>query len=759
MKPLDPNDPRFTAKALGENETQDINPDANQEFEALLDFAQTLKSELQTHDTKNALTEKQKERVRKAIEPQEKKLLTFPMWINAIAACLVLGVVGVVSFNILNDNPRTLLSEGVDPFRAEALTTPPSTVTRKDSDLSEMDSQLTEMEPSESEVPKVISFGDSPKEAQVIPSPTGISRNEPRRLDTLRQRDEEDEIFELSPDSRDLGENMSTVTEKVMEDVDGIPDIFSKGRVSKPAGTQANLTIQEQPRTAISSEKKIIEDPYSARPPKAPPTAFKTIEKQESWNREAYDRIVETAFKSPRDHALSTFSIDVDTASYANMRRYLNEGTLPPHDAVRIEELVNYFTYNYEGPKDETPFAVHVDAASAPWNPNHRLVRIALQGDKVDLSERPQANLVFLIDVSGSMSDQNKLPLVQRAMNLLVDQMSAEDRIAVVVYAGASGLALPSTTANNKETIQHAINNLQSGGTTNGGAGIELAYSVAQKHFIDGGINRVILCTDGDFNVGTTDRGSLTLLIEEKAKTGVFFSAFGFGSGNYQDATMEELSNKGNGNYGYIDSFKEARKVFLDDMLGTLFTVAKDVKIQVEFNPAKVNQYRLIGYENRMLAKEDFNDDKKDAGEIGAGHTVTALYEIIPTGVNSKSTPSVDPLKYQTTAISEPADESAEMLTVKLRYIQPEEDVSQLLERPFIDSQRSFDNASDDFRFASSVAAFGMILRASEFTGEITLEDIRNQVEGSQGSDTRGLRSEFLELVNRAIQLMAKENQ
>ena len=298
---------------------------------------------------------------------------------------------------------------------------------------------------------------------------------------------------------------------------------------------------------------------------------------------------------------------------------------------------------------------------------------------------------------------------------------------------------------------------LQSGGSTNGGAGIELAYSVAQKHFIEGGINRVILCTDGDFNVGTTDRGSLTRLIEEKAKTGVFFSALGFGHGNYQDATMEELSNKGNGNYGYVDSFQEARKVFVDDMLGTLFTIAKDVKIQVEFNPAKVAQYRLIGYENRILAKEDFNDDTKDAGEIGAGHTVTALYEIIPTGVEENAAPSVDPLKYQTTAIPKTADESTEMLTVKLRYKEPDEDISQLLEHPFIDSRQSFDNASDDFRFASSVAAFGMLLRGSEFAGEISLEDIRTQIESSQGNDTRGLRSEFLHLVEQTMQLMPQE--
>ena len=472
-----------------------------------------------------------------------------------------------------------------------------------------------------------------------------------------------------------------------------------------------------------------------------------------AFTREAYDHITENEFKNPVDHPLSTFSIDVDTASYANVRRFLNGGRLPPPDAVRVEELINYFPYDYAGPDSETPFAVHVDAASAPWKPEHRLVRIGLQGETVDLSERPDANLVFLIDVSGSMSSSNKLELVQRSMNLLVEQMEGRDRIAVVVYAGASGLALPSTTANNQETIKHAINNLQSGGSTNGGAGIELAYSVARQHFIEGGINRVILCTDGDFNVGTTDRGSLSRLIEEKAKTGVFFSVLGFGMGNYQDATMEELSNKGNGNYGYVDSIREARKVFVDQMLGTLMTIAKDVKIQVEFNPALVGAYRLIGYENRMLAKEDFNDDTKDAGEIGAGHSVTALYEIVPAGLAANTTPSVDPLKYQNPAVRQTAVRSDELLTVKLRYKQPDADDSQLIEKPFVDPGAAFAAASDDFRFAASVAAFGMLLRNSRYTEAMTLDEALDLARQAKARDPGGLRSEFIELIEKARQL------
>ena len=495
--------------------------------------------------------------------------------------------------------------------------------------------------------------------------------------------------------------------------------------------------------------------PLNERQASAPISIFRL--QQEPSNREAYDRLVENAFKNPSDHPLSTFSIDVDTASYANMRRFLNNGQLPPADAVRIEEMVNYFSYDYEGPKDDAPFAVHVDAASAPWNENHRLVRIALQGDKVDESERPNANLVFLIDVSGSMSNQNKLPLVQRSLNLLVDQMEARDRIAVVVYAGASGLALPSTTANNKETIQHAISNLRSGGSTNGGAGIELAYSVAQKHFIEDGINRVILCTDGDFNVGTTDRGSLTRMIEAKAKTGVFFSVLGFGMGNYQDASMEELSNKGNGNYGYVDSFKEARKVFVDDMLGTLYTIAKDVKIQVEFNPTQVGSYRLIGYENRMLAKEDFNDDTKDAGEIGAGHRVTALYEIVPPGLSEGKAPSVDPLKYQ--AATQPTVKSTELLTVKLRYKQPDEDVSSLIEQAFVDQGSELESTDDDFRFATAVASFGMLLRQSKLIAKMNYEDVLALATKAKGNDSGGLRSEFIELVEKAISLQPEKEE
>jgi Mg-chelatase subunit ChlD len=358
---------------------------------------------------------------------------------------------------------------------------------------------------------------------------------------------------------------------------------------------------------------------------------------------ESYDRIYENPFLDVRQNPLSTFSIDVDTASYANVRRFLNGGSLPPKDAVRIEELLNYFTYHYAPPADDRPFAVHTEVAGCPWEPKHRLLRVALKGREIDLDNRPASNLVFLIDVSGSMDDPAKLPLLKTALHLLIDKLAENDRVAMVVYAGSSGLVLPSTSGLYKETIWAALDRLQAGGSTNGGSGIQLAYQVAREKFIPGGTNRVILCTDGDFNVGVTDQGSLTRLIENEAQSGVFLSVVGFGAGNLKDSTMEKLADRGNGNYAYIDTANEARKVLVEQLGGTLVTIAKDVKLQLEFNPGKVSAYRLIGYENRLLRAEDFNDDKKDAGEIGAGHTVTALYELVPAGTEV-STSRVDAL-------------------------------------------------------------------------------------------------------------------
>ena len=473
------------------------------------------------------------------------------------------------------------------------------------------------------------------------------------------------------------------------------------------------------------------------------------------FNTAAYDHIVENPFLNAKDNPLSTFSIDVDTASYSNMRRFINEGSLPPKDAVRVEEMINYFTYDYAQPSDDKPFAVHVDLASCPWETSHRLVRIGLKGKEIATDKRGPSNLVFLLDVSGSMTPRERLPLVKQAMRLLVEKLTENDRVAIVVYAGASGLALPSITGDHKEQILEALENLQSSGSTNGAEGIQLAYKIAADNFIKGGVNRVILATDGDFNVGVTNQGDLIRLIEEKAKSGVFLSVLGVGTDNLKDSTMQKLADKGNGNYAYLDSVDEARKVLVQQMNGTLVTIAKDVKIQVEFNPARVASYRLIGYEKRMLRKEDFNDDRVDAGEIGAGHTVTALYEVVPVGAVSNPTasvPPVDPLKYSSDerSASTPLTSSNEMLTVKLRYKKPDGDRSELVERAVIDTGGNFGNAPVDLKFAAAVAEFGMILRDSEYKGNGTFAAVLEWAQEGKGSDATGYRAGFIELVRKA---------
>jgi Ca-activated chloride channel family protein len=468
------------------------------------------------------------------------------------------------------------------------------------------------------------------------------------------------------------------------------------------------------------------------------------------FNTETYDRIRENEFTRVSEKPLSTFSIDVDTASYANVRRFLNDRTLPPKDAVRIEELVNYFNYDYTAPAGEHPFAAHVETAMAPWNDQHLLVRFGLKGREIDFSRRQPGNFVFLIDVSGSMRPANKLPLLKRALRLMVDKLNSEDRVAIAVYAGASGLVLSSTPCSEKEKILQSLERLEAGGSTNGGAGIELAYRVSEENLLKEGINRVILATDGDFNIGITNQGDLTRLIEEKAKSGIFLTVLGFGMGNYKDSTLEKLADRGNGNYAYIDTLQEARKVLVEEIGGTLATIAKDVKIQVEFNPAEVQAYRLVGYENRLLRDQDFNDDTKDAGEIGAGHTVTVLYELVPRGVKMDLPPAVDPLKYQPQPSVNQSESSGEMLTLKLRYKEPDGDMSQLIEIPVRAEARSLEQASGDFRFAASVAGFGMLLRDSTFKGNLNFDRVLQLAEESIGADPQGYRKDFVNLVKKA---------
>ena len=473
-----------------------------------------------------------------------------------------------------------------------------------------------------------------------------------------------------------------------------------------------------------------------------------------------FDRIVENDFLAVRDNPLSTFSIDVDTASYSKVRSYLLQNhTLPPPDAVRIEELINYFEYADAPPSDEQPFAVHLSAAACPWKTQHRLVRIGIKGREND-DVRPACNLVFLIDVSGSMNAPNRLPLVLRSLQMLTRQLGENDRVAIVVYAAATGLVLPSTPGDRQATILSALSRLSAGGSTNGGQGIQRAYDVAREHFVTGGSNRVILCTDGDFNVGTTSTGNLVRLAEHEAKSGVYLTVLGFGMGNHNDALLEQLANKANGNYSYIDSDAEARKVLVDQMGGTLVTIAKDVKIQVEFNPAHVAAYRLIGYEDRLLADRDFNDDRKDAGDIGLGHTVTALYEIVPAGAETDvATPPIDPLKYQPAReATAPAQAGDELLTVKLRYKQPAGETSRLLSVPLAMRDVTARNAeaagaSVDLRFASAVALFGMLLRKSEHCGATNFDTVLELAADARGADRKGYRAEFLELVREARRL------
>jgi len=475
------------------------------------------------------------------------------------------------------------------------------------------------------------------------------------------------------------------------------------------------------------------------------------------FNTEAYAYQKDNAYLRVADQPLSTFSIDVDTAAYANVRRFLNQRQRPPADAVRIEELVNYFPYHYAPPAGSAPFAASLEVASAPWAPEHRLVRIGLKGREITDAQRPAANLVFLIDVSGSMRGPTRLPLVKQALRLLVNKLRPDDRVALAVYAGASGLALPSTRVAQKAEILDALDRLDAGGSTNGAMGIHLAYDIAKANFVPGGVNRVILATDGDFNVGTTSEGELVRLIEEKAKSGVFLSVLGFGMGNLKDSTLEALADKGNGNYAYIDTLAEARKALVEQAGGTLVTIAKDVKIQVEFNPQQVAAYRLIGYENRLLAKEDFNNDAVDAGEIGAGHTVTALYEVVPAGTEMPAGASdVDGLKYQ--AVKAPssylqAPTSRELLTVKIRYKEPAGDVSSKLEFPLRDTGARFADASPDFKFAAAVAGFGMALRDSPHRGSLTLAQVTEWGRAGIGQDVGGYRTEFLSLVATAAEL------
>ena len=477
------------------------------------------------------------------------------------------------------------------------------------------------------------------------------------------------------------------------------------------------------------------------------PTAMYDMDTR--MNTEEYDRIQENGFKSVADTPLSTFSIDVDPASYSNMRRFINRGELPPADAIRTEELVNYFSYDYPKPTGNDPVKITVEAGTCTWNTAHRLVRIGLKAKEIPTEQLPASNLVFLIDISGSMWGANRLDLVKSSLKLLVNNLRNKDKVAIVTYAGSAGVKLEATSGGDKQKIREAIDELTAGGSTAGGAGIHLAYQIAKKNFISDGNNRIILCSDGDFNVGVSSAEGLEQLIEKERKSGVHLTVLGYGMGNYKDKKIQVLAEKGNGNHAYIDNLQEANRVLVGEFGATLHTVAKDVKLQVEFNPSQVQAYRLIGYESRLLKDEDFNNDAKDAGDMGAGHTVTAFYEVIPAGVKNEYVGKVDDLKYQKKEkMTLKPTGSDELLTVKLRYKAPDKDVSRKMELPFVDNKG--DSVSSDFRFASAVAMFGQLLRDSDFKGTADYDKVIKLAKQGLNNDERGYRREFIRLVEAA---------
>ena len=506
------------------------------------------------------------------------------------------------------------------------------------------------------------------------------------------------------------------------------------------AGSVAGLYVNKQSERNWNENSDI--QTYQSRP-------------DSDYNREGYDKIEENPFLKTTDNPLSTFSIDVDAASYSNIRRFLNGGEMPPAGAVRIEEMINYFTYQYPQPTGDAPFSINTEMAACPWNSAHKLAMIGLQGKIIPAENLPASNLVFLIDVSGSMFEEDKLPLVQSSLKLLTDQLRPQDKVSLVAYAGNAGLVLPSTSGDKKATIKDAINRLEAGGSTAGGEGIQLAYKVAKQNFITGGNNRIILCTDGDFNVGVSSDDELERLIEKERESGVYLTILGYGTGNYQDAKMQKLADKGNGNHAYIDGINEANKVLVHEFGGTLFTIAKDVKLQIEFNPAKVQGYRLIGYENRMLAKEDFNNDAKDAGELGSGHTVTALYEIIPVGAKADEFNTVDALRYFSAEANPLGKFGDEMMNIKLRYKQPDGNKSALLQQPVVDNATSA--MSVNCKLATAVAQFGMLLRASAYKGTASYASAKSLANETLDSDKEGYRKELVQLIEKAAKLDDKE--
>lgn len=752
-----PEDPRLTAYALGEIEDEserleieaavNASPELQQVVAAIQNLGNMLGTSLAAESAPELSEfEKAKLEAEPVADKPKGRLLTWPVLISA-AAIALLAIVIVPQLTQHEDSftYQAPAREGaMAPNQVERETRytplevsiPPELIEGTPQEI-----KVPNLEPAPQRAPQML------MEVTSTISVYGLVNNEIQENHKEQPVDVESALGGFEGDSLQNDE----VAKVSLRSASAAPKSAAGQKVgSNSAFSNSTSLSSDSWNSSIVADKAGINDDLSQAPPREP---------NRSANTENYDIIEESDFRSPLVAPLSTFSIDVDTASYANVRRYLNQGQLPPADAVRIEELINYFAYDDAAPSESLeeggdPFAVHMAQTYAPWNTENRLLRIALKGYEMPWEERPASNLVFLLDVSGSMNQQNKLPLVKHAMDLLVRRLDKRDRVAIVVYAGASGLVLPSTTADNHETIEHAMNNLKAGGSTNAGAGIELAYETARKHFIEGGNNRVILCTDGDFNVGQTNRGDLAGTAEEQAEAGVSLTVLGFGMGNLKDGMLETLSNKGKGTYAYVDSQSEARKVFLEDLASNIFKIAKDVKIQVEFNPAQVNAYRLIGYENRRLKAEDFNNDAKKAGDIGPGHSVVALYEIVPAGAEVE-TPAVDALRYQQAAAAESLP--SELATVKLRYKQPDGKVSQLITHSVQgDDITEMKQASDDLRFSAAVAAFGLRLSGSKHVADYSFDSIEKLAVNGLGQDPGGHRSEFTELVRKASSLEQK---
>jgi Ca-activated chloride channel family protein len=521
-----------------------------------------------------------------------------------------------------------------------------------------------------------------------------------------------------------------------------IQEVAAVGYGARAASPSSNVMVRGMAKMAMEGRISGITRNEAARYPA---------------DADTYKGIVENSFNDPKKVPLSTFAVDVDAASYSNFRRFINNGTLPPKDAVRIEEMINYFHYDLAAPVNDDPVAIHTELSVAPWNAKHRLLRIGLKAKQIKVAQLPPSNLVFLLDVSGSMYGANRLPLVKAAMKLLVDQLRDKDHVAIVTYAGAAGLKLASTPGDQKMKIKDAIESLEAGGSTAGGAGIKLAYRIARENFIKAGNNRIVLATDGDFNIGMSSDQDMEQLIVNESQDGVSLSVLGFGMGNLKDSKMEVIADKGHGNYAYIDNISEAKKAIVTEFGSTLFTVAKDVKIQVEFNPGKVQAYRLLGYENRLMDKEDFNNDKKTGGDMGTGHTVTALYELIPAGIKDEYTNSVDPLKYQSQTKISVNGTSAELVTIKFRYKSPDANKSKMQQVSINDQPVDLAKTSNDFRFASAVAELGLILRNSEFKQQAGYDSLISRAKLAKGKDEEGYRSEFISLAENA-KLLSKSN-